>query len=233
MSPLVESGAITIPRKAFRHPHVFEARCLAHIYAVEPERVERVIGTNNVQQALAPQLYGWGPNVGRHKDHTGFVYFTPLLLRYSRVHTPRKSFRLRRGTVYRLHDFADHWTRDSAPVVCLFIGPYAFPYDNIARALLQQGANQLGAGSPHAPRVSSGFRVPLRGECYAWLDGATTLVLLERARKENLLIARCALCERFALSVDRFFPYHSENSRCIEHLQASTAVSSPAEKVAA
>lgn len=222
MSPLIESGRISIPGMALRHPHVREARCLAHVYAVEEDRVERVIGTNNVQTTLSPQLYGWGPNVGRHKDHTGFVYFTPLLLRYSCVHTRRRAIRLQRGTVYRLHDFAEHWTRDSAPVVCLFIGPYAFPMDNIARADLQKGADQLGAGRADAPRVSSGFRVPLRGECYALVGDSAVLVTLERARKEGLLIARCALCEKFAISVDKYFPSFQDQSRCLEHLSQGT-----------
>lgn len=226
---LLEVGSIYVPRLAFKHQHVREALALAMVFAVDGDRIERVIGTENKKPPPC-QLYGWAPNVGRHTDRTGFVYFTPLLLRRSRVFAldwrrgrSAESIELCRGRVYRLYDYADHWTRDSAPVVCALTGPMRFPDDSRACAQLQVGVVALACGERTAPRVSEGFRVPLRGEVYAAPSdgsGGTELVLLQQARATHMLIARCALCDQFAVKVDKYFPYHTDMSRCRVHLGA-------------
>lgn len=215
---LATVGRINVPRRCLQHPHVQEARCLAEVLGADG-RLERVIGTHNGPSSAPPsQLYGWGPNVARHHDDTGFIYFSPLLLRRSVVHVYDSRQVLRHGEVYRLHDFATHWTRDTAPVVCIFTGPMLVPHDAVACKQLQDGVDALARGGRDAPRVSKGFRVPLRGECWASTsDGEVDLVQIEEAKRNHWIIARCAKCERFAVRVDDHFPYHSDLSRCAVH----------------
>jgi hypothetical protein len=231
---LLPVGEIAVPRLALKHPHVQMASALATVFSADPERVERIIGTENGRKG-APipdcQLYGWGPNVKRHDDRTGFVYFTPLLVRHSRVYAVdwrrrerATSVLLERGTVYRLYDFADHWTRDSAPVVCAFAGPMPFPQDRVAITRLQEGINALARGDRRAPHVKRAFQIPLRGQCWADTPDGTDVVLIEEAKREGWLIARCALCERFAVRVDQYFPYQHELSRCAVHLRQRESV---------
>lgn len=152
-------GRISVPSLALKHPHVMEALALARVFANDDTRLERVIGTDNKQAELGCQLYGWGCNVAPHRDRTGFVFFVPLVVHQSAVCTNFGAVRLRRGTVYRLNDHVLHWTEDSAPVVCAFVGPFNFPHPAPAIEHLRHGIEALASGVPDAPRVRSGFRV--------------------------------------------------------------------------
>ena len=223
---LAAVGSITIPDRALTHPYVGYAHALSRVFAIDPERVERVIGTNNKQQTLSVQLYGWGPNVQPHRDDTGFIYFAPMIVERTSVHTRRDTVELKRGTVYRLYDFAEHWTLDTAPVVCAFIGPYHFPLDAEALVMLQDGVDALARRARWAPQVRESFRLPRRGEVYAYrhdVDG-TELVDLANARANGWLIARCELCERFAVRVDKFFPMYADLNRCARCICEARAV---------
>lgn len=227
-------GSVHVPRRALRHAYIREALAIGRIYSRDDDRLERVIGTNNKQVEPSVQLYGWAPNVAKHIDATGFVFFAPLVVRYSSIHTPCTSVQLRRGTVYRLNDFVTHWTVDSAAVVCAFIGPFKFPGVGAHVEALQAGIDALASGSNKAPRVSPGFRVPLKGEVFAWSnDSGVELIALEEAKRAGRIIARCGQCEAFAVTVDEHFPYHSDLSRCVKHLSSDEPVIAVKSEVAA
>ena len=216
MPPLTVIGHIDVPDKAAEHDYVNEARAITMVF--DDERSERVIGTDNKAPPHV-SIYGWGRNVAKHRDNLGFVYFTPLVVRHSRVYTKHGYVRLARGTVYRLDDFEEHWTIDLAPVVCLFAGVFKGPADALATAMLNKGVAALAAGSLAAPRVQPTFRVPMAWECFALVDyGGTALVTIAEARKKRHVIATCACCDKPAVSLDGLFPYHWEHNRCREHL---------------
>lgn len=214
---LIPVGKIDVPGLAMKHIHVREARAIAETIS---DRIERIIGTTN-HGGPRCELYGWGPNVFPHKDDCGYVYFCPLLLRFSKVSTRAGSCRLRRGIVYRLHDFDMHWTDDSAPVVCLYFGVIPnWPHDRRALAVLQEGVNQLAAGGRDAPRVKEPFRAPLYGECYADTPTGTRLVTFADAFANRWMVANCANCDEPAVIVDRYWPNFTEHNRCRQHLGA-------------
>lgn len=219
--PLAKIGALRVPPKALKHVHVREACAIATLF--NDDRKERIIGTSNKGEPHA-QLYGWGCNVAKHLDETGWVYFSPLMMGESKVFAAHLSLQLEPFSVYRLHDHAIHWTEDTAPVICLFAGVFLSPQDPMAMAMLQAGMMALTKGLLGAPRVSPGFRVPLRDEIYAATnDGDVRLVSRGIARSRGWLIAQCANCQAAAIKVDRHFPYHHELNRCAKHLEAKAA----------
>lgn len=208
-----------MPRSALQHRHVREALAIARMYS--DNRMENVIGIAN-RVAPHAQLYGWGCNVAKHKDETGFVYLLPLLLRRSWMYVNKRRMVLARGDVVRLNDFALHWTVDSGPVVCLLSGVHKVPNDGLAIQQLEHGISFLEQGLYDAPRVSEGFRVPGQDECYAMAsvsDGDPTLMLTHVAQKERLFIVPCSSCDNPAKIMDTLFPYHWENNRCQDHLK--------------
>lgn len=208
-------GQLQIPAEAMDHYHVQE--CDA-VVSVMRENKERIVGTANHGTPHC-QLYGWGENVPPHADDTGWIYVLPLRARRTVLHVGKMRARLLVGTVYRMHDFVVHWTRDSAPVLCAFAGVFDKPQDRAAMAMLRTGLAQLAAGKPYAPRVSEGFRTPKQTECYAIADdGPKKLVDVAHAKRKGMVIATCAHCSANAVRVDKHFPYHWDNNRCAKHL---------------
>lgn len=224
MKPLGIVGSIDIPKGIEWHPHMLEAQAAAMV--MEKRGIERVVGTDNRgEYSQRVQLYGWGRDVDCHADRTGWIYFAPLVLGKSIVFAscaPARGWhrrRLQRGHVYRLNDFIEHWTADTQPVVCAFLGPFKEPGKPLeAVATLQAGIHALKRSIHDAPRVSPGFRIPLRGEVYALLGDHGAIVPLMEARKQGHIIARCGLCQHFAIKLDRLFPYHAEENRCRQHV---------------
>lgn len=212
---LVAVGRIHVGRRAFRHRHFLECQALTQVFDADAERVERVIGTANKERPRA-QLYGWGRNVAPHRDGTGWIYLAPLLLGRSMLFAGDLSLELEAGVVYRMNDFARHWTMDDAPVVCLFAGVFDHPQDGRALRMLRRGALQLGLRDRHAPRVSQGFRVPMRGECYAdpRFCGERRLCRLAMAERKGWVVADCALCGAPAVRLDTHWPYLGDYNRC-------------------
>lgn len=224
-------GRLDFAPAALKHMHVKEARAILTV--MDDGRPESVIGTTNRGDPRT-ELYGWGRNVPRHVDNLGFAYFCPLIARRSIVYCEhrlgswRTKFRpskwhsrvlLKPGTVYRLFDHYWHWTRDSAPAVCLFAGLFKKPDDNSALAMLRVGLDQLAAGAEDAPRVSEGFRVPLEGECYADTPQGKSLVKVRDAKANGWLIAQCLECDGIAVKVDAHWPYMWDHNRCGKHLE--------------
>lgn len=212
---LAAVGQIHVGRRAFRHRHYLEALALTQVFDADAERVERVIGTANKERPRA-QLYGWGRNVAPHRDGTGWIYLVPLTLGRSVLHVGRLALELEAGVVYRMNDFARHWTFDDAPVVCLFAGVFEGPRDARALRMLRRGALQLGLRDRHAPRVSQGFRVPLGGECYAdpHLQGDRRLCRLALAKRKGWVVADCSVCGAPAVRLDTHWPYLADYNRC-------------------
>lgn len=217
-------GRLDIPAAVYQHRNLFEAS--AAVSVIE-DNLERVIGTKN-RGAPSSQLYGWGANVVPHQDNLGFVYLMPLRLRHSclgvesLVGDPspwRVTTWLRLGRVYRLNDFHCHWTRDSAPVVCLFAGVFKVADDDGALAMLGDGLADLAADKYEAPRVKDGFRALGDHEVYTHgPDGNPVMMLLEEARARGELILQCAVCEERAVLIDHHYPYFLAGNRCYRHL---------------
>lgn len=211
-------GRIDVPDGIERHPHMIEAWALATVMG--KNEAERVVGTSNGPNEAGKhvELYGWGRNVGEHVDRTGWIYFAPLRFKGSIVFAEGASVLLERGAVYRLNDFETHGTYDDSPVVCAFVGPFPEPdepEEKVRRLAEAVAKLKPGVGGREAPRVSVGFRVPLKGEVWAMAgDHAAELVLLEDARKNGWVIATCANCQGHAVKVDRSFPWCWENNRC-------------------
>lgn len=129
--PLAKVGELRVPPRALKHMHIKEARAIATMFS--DDRVERIIGTRN-KGAPGAQVYGWGPNVPKHADETGWIYFAPLMMGRSHVNAGHVRLELEPFAVYRLNDHAIHWTEDTAPVVCLFAGVFPEPDDGGALA---------------------------------------------------------------------------------------------------
>jgi hypothetical protein len=220
MNALACVGSIQVPPPALRHPNIREARACA---MTMDKRPSKVVGTTNTAgQPRQVELYGWGRNVPRHVDDTGWIYFTPLVLGNSAVFVPRRSRYLVQGAVYRLDDHIPHWTQDTEPVVCAFLGPFERPpRPKAAIAQLQAGVNALAERREGAPRVSDGFKVPANHQVWALeegVGGGVDLIPIRRARREGRFIARCGLCLRFAVKLDGHFPYFLDMNRCVKHL---------------
>jgi hypothetical protein len=177
---------------------------------------DKVIGTENVAATGTVQLYGWARNVAAHIDDCGYAYFTPIVLRQSRVYTEQGFVRLTKGTVYRLDDRKRHWTFDLAPVVAAFIGPWVTPDDERAVALIAAGIQELAKGSHHAPRVNDGFRIPAPWEVFNQEGDLVDAAELARAGGTP---AECALCSKPAVKLDRKYPWFIDYNRCREHLR--------------
>lgn len=227
MSPLERIGEVAVPLAVLEHFHVKEAAALVSV--VQDNR-ERIIGTDNKSEPHA-QVYGWGRNVEKHIDDTGWVYIAPLSLKRSILMARRSAKEqcrefLRVGHVYRLDDRAAHWTRDSGNAVCLLAGVFKEPTDTAAMAMLERGMAQLASGDKDAPRVAKAFRVPKGVECYAVdYQGAVVLVEVDEALRRRWLIAECSRsgCQSFAYQVDTMFPYHSEANLCRTHFREKRA----------
>lgn len=214
-------GTIKLPPDIRRHRCVREA--LASVKRLTGFIDGGVLGTSN-DDGPVTQLYAWKQNVQPHADRTGFVYFAPLVI-------PRggslvcaedaSDVLLRVGVVYRLNDFITHGTYENGSVACLFRGPYPAPNDSEALAEMQAGANRLAVAAPDQPRVSPGFRIVGRGECYAsdlHEDGRhSVLMSIAQANREGLEIARCAHCGRRAVDLDHHYPWEQSGNRCERH----------------
>lgn len=218
--PLAKVEQLRIPPRALKHIHVKEACAIATTFS--DDRIERIIGTRN-QGAPQAQLYGWGPNVAKHFDATGWVYFAPLMMGRSYVNAGHIRLELEPFTVYRLNDHAIHWTEDTAPVICLFAGVFKEPDDGGALGMMLAGVGALARGLVGAPRVSRAFRVPIRDEVYANTPNGTRLVSRGLARARHWVIATCAMCKEFAIKVDAHFPYHWDRNRCAAHIKQAAA----------
>lgn len=218
-------GTIKLPPDIRRHRCVREA--LASVKRLTGFIDGGVLGTSN-DDGPVTQLYAWKQNVQPHADRTGFVYFAPLVI-------PRggslvcaedaSDVLLRVGVVYRLNDFITHGTYENGSVACLFRGPYPAPNDSEALAEMQAGADRLASCAPGMPRVSPGFRRPFRDECYAsdWTMGGRDreLMPIAQAKREGMDIARCAHCNRRALSLDHHYPWEVAGNRCEVHLKVA------------
>lgn len=221
-APLCAVGRIDVPASVLAHRFYAEAK--ANALLRDREGVdERVIGTKNLQQV---ELYGWGSNVGRHVDKTGYVYLLPLTASpTSKVHCAGQHWlRVEPGRVIRLWDHAVHWTTDSGPCVCAFVGAYQEPDDEAALALLRSGVDALARGDYYgAPRVRGGFRVMMDDECLVATDDMSDAqtALHADALAQGRFVIPCSRCERPAIRLDRHWPYHWESNRCRHHLDVS------------
>lgn len=227
--PLAEVGAIDIQPDALEHRHILEARAITELK--NDGRIESVIGTTNNPGEPCVQLYGWGRHVYSHADHTGWIYFCPLVVRRSLVCAlpantdikRRVRVYLRRGRVYRLNDYVTHWTQDSAPVVALYCGVFDLPDDERAVTMLQSGAQALATGADDAPRVKPGFQRPFEDECFTEECG-DRVVKIADARRLGMLIATCH-CGRRAVIVDTQCPHDWRFNACEAHLETAEATS--------
>lgn len=215
-APIATIAQLPIAPAVRSHRFVREALALARLFS--RKEVERVVGTRNDVRSPECQLYGWGKNVPEHVDNTGWIYFVPLLGKPSIICAGRHDVLASSGDVCRLWDFAPHFTYDDTARVCLFIGPYDQPSDDSALAVLTAGLQQLTAGIYEAPRVSPGFRVPASDECFALVDDAGELMLIERAKACGYTIALCSQCSRRAIKLDAHFPWDWSMNFCGHHL---------------
>lgn len=224
--PLLEVvGHLHVPPSVLHHRFYLEALANAQLAAQRDEDESRVVGTANTRAA---ELYGWGENVLRHIDNTGFVYLTPLAVDSSFLYASHQGElieqRLRPGEVVRLWDWAAHWTEDRGPVVAAFVGAFPAPCDGVAMQLLDAAIGNLAVGGYYsAPRVAGGYRVLLPDECWATRDfaGADPQIIRRAdARGLRMHVIPCSQCNGPAVSVDKLFPYHWEHNLCREHLRA-------------
>lgn len=223
---LAAVGSIAFPATVRRHRYVREVLAVAKLMR-ETGQDAGVVGTTNGSGPVT-ELYAWAPMIPEHADATGFIYFAPVVLPRggSIVFANDESdVVLKIGKVYRLNDHVMHGTYEYGPVACLFRGPYRAPADAEAVAELQAGADRLASCAPGMPRVSPGFRRPFRDECYAsdWTMGGRDreLMPIAQAKREGMDIARCAHCNRRALSLDHHYPWEVAGNRCEVHLKVA------------
>lgn len=204
---------IDIPAAALSHRFMREAMACATIVAGQD--VENVIGTANTGHC---ELYGWGADVCKHVDRTGFVYLCVLDGDGGTLHTQDGScVRLLPGTVIRLDDRVVHWTEGGGVTVAAFVGSFPSPCDVPAISVLREGVRALERGKYQgAPRVRHGFRYLLDDECYTGNESPQAM-LIDEAVAAGALIIPCALCERPAVEIDKYWPYHGERNRCRAH----------------
>lgn len=220
-------GNIHVDPAVSNHRFVKEALACAMFFASEDELPHAgVIGTENSKTV---ELYGWAPHVREHSDNTGFVYLLALNEGTTTVNvwegdTPHSVW-LPAGAVIRLNDFTRHWTEDSGPRVCAFIGSFEEPCDDLALAQLEAAVSALVRGDYYgAPRVKEGFRVMLEDECLvadAEFDGHETM-LLDDAKDQDRFILECAECGKPAIVADSKWPHFWEDNRCRDHLKRTS-----------
>lgn len=213
--PIATIAQLPIDPAIAKHRFVREALAAARLSS---NNDERVVGTKNDIKAPECQLYGWGKHVPKHIDNTGWIYFVPLLGKPSLICAGRQHVLASNGDVCRLDDCTPHYTYDETARVCLFIGPYEQPADEVAIAALTDGLRKLASGLYQAPRVRDGFRVVMSDECYAIVDDAAELMLTADAKARGLTIALCGQCSRRAVELDHHFPWDWSGNVCERHL---------------
>lgn len=223
-APLAIIGHIDITPTVLSHRFVQEAlRRLEVVKDAEDVR-DRVIGTTSKPGAV--QLYGWAQNIAPHRDRTGFVYGVCLnpghsILKATDVRTPAPGpvyeVELPAGAVFRLDDHFSHWTDDSCPRIAAFCGPFHAVDDEGALKRLNAGIKRLAAGKyRHAPRVPPGYIDLAVDEAWATVDfEEREIMLLSEVESRRAFILSCALCEKPASRIDHYWPFHSEQNRCL------------------
>lgn len=225
VTPLAAVGTIAIGAHVMNHRFVREALACATLRGLE--ELDRVVGTANTGKC---ELYGWGPHVSEHTDGFGYIYVLCLNDGRSSV-CVRDGEEIHEvfapgGQVLRLDDRFPHWTADTVARVAAFVGQFDTPRDAEAMRVLEEGVAELERGTYYgAPRVREGFRALLEDECLAASADMESLdvMLLDDARRAELLIERCALCAAPAIRADHYWPYSSASSRCAAHLNATEA----------
>lgn len=210
--PLLALRSIPVPDAALQHYNVHEASCCVQVLRKSEDRlVGGVIGTKNTKRA---ELYGWANPVGRHVDGKGnarFIYGL-LLSGECRVATDTHTIDLEPGDVFRLNDREPHWTEGAENSVSIFVGDWAGPCDDKACTILERGLRRLAAGVYQAPRAREGFRVRQEGEVYASLSGGDyRMVSASVAKRLDLWVLNCCVCEEPADRIDNHFPYFQEH----------------------
>lgn len=223
-APLAIIGHISIPTSVLNHRFVQEAlQQLDVVKDAEDER-DRVIGTTSKPGSV--QLYGWARNIAPHRDRTGIVYGVCLnpgltVLKATDVRTPSPGpvyeVDLHAGSVFRLDDHLSHWTDDSGARIAVFCGPFPAADDAGALKRLTAGIKRLASGKyRHAPRISSGYIDLAADEAWATVDfEEREIMLLSEAKTRRAFILSCALCEKPASRIDHYWPFHSEQNRCL------------------
>lgn len=219
--PIATITQLPIDPAIRKHRFVREALAIARLRS--KEEIERVIGTRNDIRKPECQLYGWGKHVPEHVDATGWIYFVPLLGKPSIICAGGVDVLASNGDVCRMDDCAPHFTYDDTARVCLFIGPYAQPADEVAIAALTVGLQQLASGVYQAPRVREGFRVLMSDECYAIVDDSYETMLITDAQARGRTIALCGQCNRRAVKLDHHFPWDWSGNVCERHLKQREA----------
>ena len=227
--PAAVVGHLQIPPEVEAHRFMQEAR--EHINALanradESWPHEHVIATSNTRRV---ELYGWRPNVEPHKDKTGYIYFVALNDGVTTVTADRSVEKstvvARKGDVVRLDDFSSHGTTDDQARVCAFLGSFMLPDDVAALEELRKAIGLLAKGEYYgAPRLSHGARRLSKDECLVVDPDSheASAHLLTDAVAGGLFYEICALCSKPAATLDRYWPYHTERHRCLEHMSAES-----------
>ncbi len=223
-APLAIIGDISILPSVLNHRFVREAlQQLEVVQDAEDER-DRVIGTSSKPGSV--QLYGWARNIAPHRDRTGIVYGVCLnpgrtVLKATDVRTPIQGpvfeVELPAGAVFRLDDHLSHWTDDSGARIAAFCGPFPTAEDENALKRLTAGVKRLASGKyRHAPRISPGYIDLAADEAWATVDfEVREIMLLSEVKARKAFILSCALCEKPASRIDHYWPFHSEQNRCV------------------
>lgn len=231
--PLARVGQLHVPSAALNHRFVQEVRW--HVQKRDDRTVtdveDAVVGTDNTCKV---ELYGWGRNIDPHVDATGWVYLCALDPSISWVYArapaetpaaPPIRITLEAGTVLRLDDRVEHWTKDPCARICLFMGSFEAPCDDFAISHLEAGLQALARGDYYgAPRVARGFQKLQQDECLAtdWQDPEPLRFLRVDAVARGMDIITCSNCGAPAVRLDHHWPWHQENNVC-----ASCDISSP------
>jgi hypothetical protein len=244
MKRLEVIGHIDVPPAVVNHRFVVEAMANTVLQDSkkrdDPLRNAGVVGTDN---SRIPELYGWAANVDPHVDNTGIVYLVGLNDQLSHLYAWAGAAKVKpgqigkrrigaaaqlhearfvAGTVVRLDDFAEHWTEDRGPRVAAFVGSFPTPCDEHALELLRRAIDSLARGDYYgAPRVRNSFRVLRPDEAYVEAgDGMDSeVVLIADARRERRWIQTCSKCDKPAVRLDDYWPYHQDLNLCVEHVR--------------
>jgi len=205
---------LSIPPRALRHRFVTEAKIVAKVLQTSKDSTSMgVIGTGNTYRA---ELYGWSNPVSTHVDSAtdGWIYGCILKCAPSEkifAICPKSGVRLSfdsaPGRVFRLNEHFPHWTEGRGITLCLFVGVYGIPQDDLAIKVLSRGIARLAAGVQTAPRVSRGFRVLLDGECWATKDSENAHIIPKRYLDRGWIRLECCECGGDAVKIDHHFPY--------------------------
>lgn len=217
-----------IPPHIEHHRHMKEALDALNLVEQLVEDEARVVGTTNTQSC---ELYGWAPDIARHIDKTGYVYFACLNPGESTIYASQDGktscVKANQGDVIRLWDHAEHWTQDEASRVAIFIGSFRAPADNQAIEAISMGIAALANGNYYnSPRVSSGYRQIASDECIAATSNFQSYehMLVSDALAQNRYVIRCH-CGEPAMRVDNHWPYHDDRSLCARHLATADGLS--------